>query len=112
PPGSLITLADADGTPLGTGYFNSKSLIGVRLLGPPDAAIDADFLDLKLRRALSLREQLFDKPFYRLVHAEGDLMPGLVIDRFGDTAVVQISTAGMERLSDDVLSALTRAIAP
>ena len=49
-----------------------------------------------LTRALALREALYDKPFYRLVHAEGDGLPGLTIDRFGDALVVQITTAGME----------------
>jgi len=111
-PGSPVTLAEADGTPLGAGYFNPKSLIAVRLFGPPDTTIDGAFLERQLKRALSLREQLLDQPFYRLVHAEGDLLPGLVIDRFKDVAVVQITTAGMERLSDAVLVALDRTIAP
>jgi len=112
PPGTVVTLADADGTPLGTGYFNPKSLIAVRLLAPPDAAIDEQFLFLKIQRAVSLREQFFDRPFYRLLHAEGDLIPGLVVDRFDGTAVVQITTAGMERMSAEILAALDRAIAP
>jgi len=112
PPGSLVTLADADGTPLGRGYFNSKSLIAVRLLGAPDREIDADFFADRLGRALALRERLFEQPFYRLVHAEGDLLPGVVIDRFGDACVVQITTAGMELLSDALLAALDRIVAP
>ena len=61
------------------------------------SAIDADFFAARLTRALALREALYDKPFYRLVHAEGDGLPGLVIDRFGDTLTVQIGTAGMEK---------------
>ena len=73
PPGSLVTLAEADGTPLGRGYFNPKSLIAVRLLAGPNAEIDTEFLAGKLKRALGLRERLFEQPFYRLVHAEGDL---------------------------------------
>ena len=92
-PGSPVTLAEADGTPLGTGYFNPKSLIAVRLFGPPNTAIDGAFLERQLKRALSLRARLFDQPFYRLVHAEGDLFR-LVVDRFNDVAVVQITTAG------------------
>ena len=112
PPGSLVTLAAADGTPLGRGYFNSKSLIAVRLLGAPDLEIDADFFAEKLHRALALRESLFEQPFYRLVHAEGDLLPGVVIDRFGDACVVQITTAGMELLTDAFLAALDRVVAP
>src|SRR5262249_53908074 len=87
-------------------------LIAVRLLAPPDAAIDEQFLFLKIQRAVSLREQFFDRPFYRLLHAEGDLIPGLVVDRFDGTAVVQITTAGMERMSAEILAALDRPIAP
>ena len=112
PPGTLIELASDDGTRLGAGYFNPKSLIAVRLLAPPDAGIDARFLAEKFRRACALRERFYATPFYRLVHAEGDGLPGLVIDRFGDSCVVQIATAGMERLSEPVLAALDEAIAP
>jgi 23S rRNA (cytosine1962-C5)-methyltransferase len=87
-------------------------LIAVRLLAKPDAEINADFFYEKLRHALHLRDRFYSTPFYRLVHAEGDGLPGVVIDRFGDTAVVQIGTAGMERLKDVVLNALDAAIAP
>ena len=59
-----------------------------------------------------MRERFYDTPFYRLVHAEGDGLPGLVVDRFGDCCVVQIATAGMERLKDAMLNALDAAIAP
>jgi 23S rRNA (cytosine1962-C5)-methyltransferase len=112
PPGSLVTLAEADGTPLGRGYFNPKSLIAVRLLAGPNAEIDTEFLAGKLKRALGIRERLLQQPFYRLVHAEGDLFPGVVIDRFGDACVVQITTAGMELLTDALLAVLDRVVAP
>ena len=111
-PGTLVELAADDGTKLGTGYFNPKSLIAVRLLAKPDAEIGPDFFIAKLRHALALRERFYDAPFYRLVHAEGDGLPGVVVDRFGDTAVVQIATAGMERLKDHLLQALDAVIAP
>jgi len=111
-PGTLVELAAADSSKLGAGYFNPKSLISVRLLAKPDAEIDTDFFVGKLQRALELRSRFYDAPFYRLVHAEGDGLPGVVIDRFGDTAVVQIATAGMERLKDTLLSALDIVIAP
>src|SRR4051812_17575426 len=112
PPGTLVELAADDGAKFGTGYFNPKSLIAVRLLDKPGAEIGTDFFYAKLRRALQLRERFYDAPFYRLLHAEGDGLPGVVIDRFGDTAVVQIATAGMERLTDALLNALDAAIAP
>jgi len=111
-PGTLVELAADDGTKLGTGYFNPKSLIAVRLLAKPDAEIDTDFFSEKLRHALRLRDRFYDAPFYRMVHAEGDGLPGVVVDRFGDTVVVQIATAGMERLKDILLNALDLVIAP
>lgn len=111
-PGALVALAGDDGTTLGTGYFNPKSLIAVRVLAKPATGIDADFFSQKLRHALRLRDHFYAAPFYRLVHAEGDGLPGVVIDRFGDTAVVQIATAGMEQLKDVLLNALETTIAP
>jgi len=110
--GELIALAADDGAMIGVGYFNAKSLIAVRLLAPPGSNIDARFFRERLRRALALRERFYEAPFYRLVHAEGDGLPGLVIDRFGDLAVVQIATAGMERLSAEIIEALDAVIAP
>ncbi len=59
-----------------------------------------------------MREAFFAEPYYRLAHAEGDRLPGVVVDRFGDTAVVQITTAGMERFTDEFLAALDDVIAP
>ena len=56
----------------------------------------------RLGRALALRQRLFDQPFYRLIHGEGDLLPGLIIDRFGDVLVVQLNTAGMQALADEI----------
>jgi 23S rRNA (cytosine1962-C5)-methyltransferase len=111
-PGALVRLADSGGALFGTGYFNPQSLIAVRLLGRAEEGIGADFFAGHLRRALALRESLFGKPFYRLVHAEGDRLPGLVVDRFADTLVLQVTTAGMERLTDDVLAALEKLLAP
>jgi 23S rRNA (cytosine1962-C5)-methyltransferase len=111
-PGTLVGLAAEDGTVLGTGYFNPKSLIGVRMLAAADAAIDTDFFTERFRHALRLRQRFYDTPFYRLVHAEGDGLPGLVVDRFGEICVVQIATAGMEHLKDAMLNALATVIAP
>jgi 23S rRNA (cytosine1962-C5)-methyltransferase len=111
-PGTLVGLAAEDGTVLGTGYFNPRCLIGVRMLAKPDAPIDADFFTERLRHALSLRERFYDTPFYRLVHAEGDGLPGLVIDRFGELCVVQIATAGMENLTEPMLAALDAVLQP
>ncbi|MGH6888883.1 MAG: class I SAM-dependent rRNA methyltransferase [Rhizomicrobium sp.] len=113
PPGSLVEMEAEDGRRFGVGYYNAGSLIAVRLFEvAPDQEIDADFFAARLTRALALRASFFDRPFYRLVHAEGDLLPGLVIDRYGETCVVQITTAGMEALLPYVLDALDRVIGP
>lgn len=112
PSGTAVELAAEDGAPIGAGYFNSKSLIAVRVMGPPGTAFGTEFFVERLRRALAVREAFFAEPYYRLVHAEGDRLPGVVVDRFGDTVVVQITTAGMERLTDEFLAALDEVIAP
>jgi 23S rRNA (cytosine1962-C5)-methyltransferase len=112
-PGSLVSVEGDDGRDFGVGYFNPKSLIAVRLFeAPKDTAIDAAFFAERLRRALAMREALYDKPFYRLVHAEGDRLPGLTIDRFGETCVLQITTAGMEALIEPLRAALDETVAP
>jgi 23S rRNA (cytosine1962-C5)-methyltransferase len=111
--GAVVNVRGEDGRGFGTGYFNPKSLIAVRLLTEEcDTVIDADFFASRIGRALRLRDSLYDKPFYRLVHAEGDHLPGLVIDRFGDTLTVQIGTAGMEKQRDAVITALNKLLSP
>jgi 23S rRNA (cytosine1962-C5)-methyltransferase len=113
PPGAIVNIAGDDGRAFGTFYFNSKSLIAARQLDhAASAMIDADFLAGRLARALAIREQIYERPFYRLVHAEGDFLPGLAIDRFGDALVVQIATAGMEALTEPLLEAIDRVLAP
>jgi 23S rRNA (cytosine1962-C5)-methyltransferase len=112
-PGSLVRLEGDDGKPLGVGYFNQQSLIAVRLFDcPADTTIDQKFLEARLAHALALRETIYDRPFYRLAHAEGDGLPGLTIDRFDATLVVQITTAGMEKLLDPIVAALKKILKP
>jgi 23S rRNA (cytosine1962-C5)-methyltransferase len=111
--GSLVTVQGDDGVVFGTGYFNPASLIAARLLDPKaDAAIDVAFFIAALKRALARREALYDAPYYRLVHAEGDGLPGLAVDRFDDLCSVQVTTAGMEKLTPVLLEALDAVIAP
>lgn len=112
-PGTVVRAATTDGRALGAAFFNPHSLIAARMLaGDAAAAIDAGFIAARLRAALALRETLYDKPFYRLVHAEADRLPGLVIDRFGDVLVCQMNAAGMDRLTDEILSALDEVLEP
>jgi len=113
PPGSLVRLEGDDGKAFGAGYFNLQSLIAVRLFEcAAETAIDQPFFEARLSRALALRNSLYDRPFYRLVHSEGDGLPGATIDRFGETCVVQITTAGMEKLLEPLLAALKKVMAP
>lgn len=113
PAGSIVHVVGDDGQPLGTGYFNAKSLIGIRLLDrAKDTIIGTGFFVRRLERALAIRAALYAKPFYRLIHAEGDGLPGLTIDRFADTVVVQVTTAGMERLLDPLLAAFEKTFTP
>jgi len=112
-PGAVVNVRGEDGRGFGTGYFNPKSLIAVRLLAEEcDTVIGQEFFAERLARALKLRDSLYGKPFYRLVHAEGDHLPGLVIDRFGDTLTVQIGTAGMEKQRGPILTALDHLLSP
>jgi len=113
PPGSLVNVKGDDGREFGTGYFTPSSLIAARLLDAgSNVTIDAAYLSKRIVRALALREALFDRPFYRVVNAEGDGLPGLIIDRYGDLCVVQIATAGMERLIEPLAGAIELALAP
>jgi 23S rRNA (cytosine1962-C5)-methyltransferase len=112
-PGSLVTLRRADGSPLGVAMFNPHTLLAARLLDRDTARpIGRRFLTRRIGRALKLRERLLDEPFYRLVHAEADGLPGLVIDRFGAVLVVQSNAAGMARLEPAVLDALGELLSP
>lgn len=111
PAGGLVTLMDAGGERLGVASFNPHSLIAARVLDRDAATIvDAGFVAGRLRRALALRETLFDTPHYRLVHSEADGLPGLVVDRYGDVAAVQANTAGMELLTPLVVDALAEVL--
>jgi 23S rRNA (cytosine1962-C5)-methyltransferase len=113
PPGSVVRVLTHDGAPLGAATFNPHTLFCARMLTrDADAAIDAGFLAERLRSALDLRERLFDRPYYRLIHAEADGLPALIVDRFGDVVVVQANSAGMERLTPDLLEAIDQVLAP
>jgi len=113
PPGSVVTLADAAGRALGVATFNPHTLVAARLLDrDAKTAIDRDFFAGRIGRALALRERLYDEPFYRLVHAEADRLPGLVIDRYGDVLVAQLNTAGMVALEPEILAALEAVLRP
>src|SRR5580704_690175 len=113
PPGSLVTLKRADGRPLGVAMFNPHTLLAARLLDRDTARpIGRRFFRRALERALKLRERLYAAPYYRLVHAEADGLPGLVVNRFGSVLVVQANTAGIDQLQPLLIEALTALLAP
>lgn len=107
PAGAMAVLEDAERQPLGVVTVNPNSKIVARMMDArADAVIDRDWLAARLSRALALRERLFDAPFYRLVHAESDGLPGTIIDRFGDAAVIQPNAAWADAMIDDLAQAL------
>lgn len=113
PLGSVVRLESSDREGLGTAFFNKLPLIAARVLSrDPDIEIDEAFLADRLERALALRERLVAAPYYRLVHAEADGLPGLIVDRFDSALVLQLNTAGMERLRAPLLAALERLLSP
>ena len=106
-PGALAVLEDADRRPLGLVTVNNLSKIIARMLDRNhDAVIDQAWFEARLSRALSMRARLFAAPFYRLVHAEADGLPGVVIDRFGDVAVIQPNAAWAEAHFATLVAAL------
>lgn len=106
-PGALAVLEDGERRPLGLVTVNTRSKIIARMLDrDPAARIDLAWFTTRLGRALALRDRLFDAPYYRLVHAEADGLPGIIIDRFGDVAVVQPNAAWAEAALGDLVDAL------
>ncbi len=105
-PGTIVTLVQGE-RHLGTAGFNPDSQIAVRMLDPdPETEITRDWLATRIARALALRERLYDAPFYRLIHAEGDGLPGVIVDRFGDALAVQPNAAWADRLLEPLIDAL------
>jgi 23S rRNA (cytosine1962-C5)-methyltransferase len=90
---------------IGRGYYNPHSQIAFRLLTRQPVAIDKDFFRQRIQTALALRKSILSSKTTacRLIHAEGDLLPGLICDRYGDYLVMQINTAGMERFRDEII---------
>ena len=106
-PGMVVRIEGDDGWRHGTFMFNPRSLIAARLLDrDPGATIDAAWVRARLADAVALRARVTPGAHHRLVHAEADRLPGLVIDRFGGLAVVQANTAGMDLLLPEITGAL------
>ncbi len=111
-PGEQVELRDSRDRVLGQAYVNPHTLICARLFSRRGQRLDRELILVRLRRALAVRERRYPGDCYRLVFGEGDGLPGLVIDRFGETCVIQITTAGMERVKDDIVAALDEVLHP
>ncbi|KFC51638.1 SAM-dependent methyltransferase [Halomonas sp. SUBG004] len=111
--GESALVEASNGKTLGVAYVNPHSLICARIMSrDPEMRLDRSLFVHRFNQALALRQRLFDQPFYRLIHGEGDLLPGLVIDRFGDVLVVQLNTAGMQALAEEIVDALEKVVKP
>ena len=112
-PGDQAILEMSNGKPLGIVAISPQNLICARLISRDvKHPLDKSLLVHRINVALSLRERLFDAPCYRLVYGDSDLLPGLVVDRFGDHLVVQLASAAMERHKDAVVEALVQVLQP
>jgi 23S rRNA (cytosine1962-C5)-methyltransferase len=111
--GEQVRVADAQGRPRGSAIINPNTLICGRIFSRDEnQALDKSLIIHRLNIALSLREMNFTDPCYRLVYGDSDGLPGLVIDRFFDIFVIQISTAGMEKVQHHVIDALNKVFQP
>jgi 23S rRNA (cytosine1962-C5)-methyltransferase len=108
--GDVVTLVDHDGRFIGRGFFNPRSQIRVRLCTRADEVVDAAFVRRRIARAKAVRARLGlpspETNAYRLVNSEGDDLPGLVVDVYGDAAVAQITTLGIAERRAEVFDAL------
>jgi 23S rRNA (cytosine1962-C5)-methyltransferase len=110
-PGVTMRVVDSDGALIGHGHVSPGSLIAVRLLSREET-LDDELISKRLARALAWRDRLYEQPYYRWVFGEGDELPGLVVDRYGDACVVQTSSWGMEAALDRIVAAIDALVAP
>tara|TARA_R110001606_G_scaffold171956_2_gene318001 strand:+ start:13799 stop:15001 length:1203 start_codon:yes stop_codon:yes gene_type:complete len=113
PAGAACVVQDSRGKVLGRALLSPHSLIAARLYSR-DAKQEPSrsFFKKRIEQARVLRDTLYPEPFYRLIYGEADGLPGLVVDRFGDTLVVQTGTAGMEAHLETVAAALDAVLQP
>jgi 23S rRNA (cytosine1962-C5)-methyltransferase len=112
-PGDLAVINDHSGQALGTAYVNPHTLIAARLVSRKhNAKLGGNFFKDRIATALTLRERLYHKPYYRLIFGESDGIPGLVIDRFGDIFSLQITTAGVEKVKEILVATLVELFQP
>ncbi|HSA79103.1 MAG TPA: class I SAM-dependent rRNA methyltransferase [Nitrospirota bacterium] len=111
-PGEVVDVLDFSGRFLGRGYINPHTLIAVRILTRKQEEIDSGFFRRKISAARTLRTMLGFGNSFRAVFSEGDGIPGLIVDKYADTLVVQSSTAGIDRMLENIISALKDEYSP
>ena len=111
-PGEQVEVEAANGELVGTAYVNPHSLICARLISRTQQRLDYSLLLERFGDALKLRQQLFNEPYYRMIYGESDLLPGLIIDRFGSHLSVQINTSGMDAITQIIVDALKTLLQP
>jgi len=115
-PGETVAIRDSQGQFLAWGAYSPQSQIRARVWGWDEAEeVNRAFFKRKLENALQLRKDWIDLEHttaYRLVHAESDGLPGLIVDRYHDTLVVQVLSAGVERWRDEIVSLLGELVQP
>jgi 23S rRNA (cytosine1962-C5)-methyltransferase len=113
-PGEPVRVVGASGTFVAVGYVNPRTTIAIRVLSLDDEAVDAALIHRRLEAALALRQRLLppETTAYRVVNGEGDFLPGIVVDRYGDVLVCQLLTAGAARLAPLLVDALQTQLAP
>lgn len=112
-PGDAVLVVGPQGQPLGTAHYSSSSQISLRMLSDRAATIDRAFFLRRIAEAEAYRKRMVtDSEAYRLVHGEADLLPGLVIDRYGDCFTIQTLDQGMDRAKPDIVSCLEELFAP
>jgi 23S rRNA (cytosine1962-C5)-methyltransferase len=111
--GDAVKVIDNKGKLIGTAHYSSTSQITLRLLSKRAEIIDEAFLRASIETAYQFRQRIVqDSNAYRLVHAEGDLLPGLIVDRYGDWLAVQLLNQGMDRLAREITDVLQQLLHP
>lgn len=112
-PGAIARVVAADGRFLGFAGVSSHSLIAARILSrDPGRAPGASLAVHRLKVALAIRDRLYGEPYYRALFSEGDFLPGLVVERFGDYVVLQAGTATMEAIKGEIVDAVVKVLSP
>ena len=111
--GELVQVKDHRQRLIGVGFFNSKSKITVRVFSPDRVEVDQKFFEQRIREALTVRQRhLPNATSFRIVNAESDFLTGLIVDKYEDVLVVQISSLGMDKRKDKIVAAIQKIFSP